>query len=409
MGLRKGCAIAAKAMFGVLFVLLSGNVLAQAADTIVNWGASANGGVATVSSTASSTDYPATSLNDGEPLGLTWGHGDGWRSAGTSKSGDWAQITLADRQTIHAVTVYSAPDGVVLDAEDIDNRSFSRVGVVDFDVQISNGKGNDWKTIAHVSGNHLIKRSVAFAPVSAGAVRIVGNTGGTDGVGVVEIEIWGATRIDNVAAANAHAVATVDSTYGPLFPASALNDGVTDGKNWGAAPDGGWMNGSSDPFPNHVDIAFPAIQVINTVTVWTLQDDYEHASAPGESTQFSKDGLTDFDVQVLNNGWTTVASITGNSLVKRTVTFPPIATSYLRIVNKAGLNSYARIVEVQAWGIAAAGVPFLTGMEPRSGQVGDTVTLRGVNFSAIATANAVTFNGTPAKIATASNGTWIYK
>ncbi|MBN8886231.1 MAG: IPT/TIG domain-containing protein, partial [Rudaea sp.] len=376
----------------------------------MDWAASANGGAASVSSTASSADYPAASLNDDAWLGSTWGHGDGWRAA--TKANEWAQVTFATAQTIHAVTLYSAPDGVVVDADGIDARTFTRVGVVEFDVQVSNGHGNNWKTVAHVSGNHLIKRSVSFAPVSAGAVRVICTSGGSEGIGLVELEAWGASGIGNVALPMASknkdktpaptATIVADSASEELYPATAMVDGIVDGKDWGNAATGGWMSAGEGAFPTTVELAFEKPQVLDAVTLWTLQDDYEQGGEPTDSTTFTKWGLTAFDVQVWRNGWVTVAQITDNNLVKRTVTFAPTAAMRLRIVAKAGLAGAARIVELQAWGVEMTGLPRLTGLRPQQAAVGETVTLSGENFSRIATADRVLFNGIAGEVTQAS-------
>ncbi|WP_018974452.1 IPT/TIG domain-containing protein [Rudaea cellulosilytica] len=400
MGLRKGCAVAARATFGVLFVLLSGKGLAQTTDTIVNWASAAQGGLAVTSKTSNA--YPASSLNDGDRVGVTFGHGGGWLGKTNGSTPDWAQIRFAQARTINTVTVYSPQDNLATASEPNEVQTFTQVGAVGFDVQVQ--AGSDWTTVAHVTGNKLIKRTVSFVPVKTTAIRVVGTAGTKTGIGIVEIEAWGAAGIDNVAAASAHAVASASSSYGPNFSASSLNDGVTNGTNWGLAENGGWANSSDDAFPNSAEIAFPAMQVVNAVTLWTLQDNYAAASAADDSTAFTQYGVTDFDVQVLTDAWVTVASVTGNNLVKRTVTFPPTAASGIRVVNNAGLNGYARIVELQAWGVPATGVVRLTGMEPRSGQAGDTVTLYGENFSIVPQANVVTFNGVAANVLRATSG-----
>jgi hypothetical protein len=65
---------------------------------------------------------------------------------------------------------------------------------------------------------------------------------------------------------------------------------------------------------------------------------------------FSKYGIKDFTVQGWNGAnWVTVGSVTGNNLVKRTVSFAAITTDRIRIQVTAALVSYSRIVEVEAW------------------------------------------------------------
>ena len=50
------------------------------------------------------------------------------------------------------------------------------------------------------------------------------------------------------------------------------------------------------------------------------------------------------------SGWVTLATVTGNNLVKRTVTFTPYATDRIRINVTNGLGNYSRATEVEAWG-----------------------------------------------------------
>jgi hypothetical protein len=51
------------------------------------------------------------------------------------------------------------------------------------------------------------------------------------------------------------------------------------------------------------------------------------------------------------SAWTTVASVSGNNLVKRTAWFPAYATNAIRIVvNSTQDGAWSRITEVEAWG-----------------------------------------------------------
>src|SRR5207244_522840 len=70
---------------------------------------------------------------------------------------------------------------------------------------------------------------------------------------------------------------------------------------------------------------------------------------PTDTMTFSNYGLTAFDVQVLNGStWTTVASVSGNNNVKRSVNFAAVTTSAIRIVCNNALTSYSRVIEVEA-------------------------------------------------------------
>ena len=66
---------------------------------------------------------------------------------------------------------------------------------------------------------------------------------------------------------------------------------------------------------------------------------------------FSKYGITAFQVQGWNGtAWITLGSVSGNNLVKRTVSFASFATDRIRIQVTGALASYSRITEIEAWG-----------------------------------------------------------
>ena len=66
---------------------------------------------------------------------------------------------------------------------------------------------------------------------------------------------------------------------------------------------------------------------------------------------FSLRGLTDFAVQGFDGAnWVTLATVSGNRLVKRSVTFAPYATDRMRIQITHALASWSRVTEVEAWG-----------------------------------------------------------
>ena len=86
--------------------------------------------------------------------------------------------------------------------------------------------------------------------------------------------------------------------------------------------------------------------------IFTLQDAYNAPADPTPAMTFSLYGVTDFDVQYWNGGsWVTVpgGSVSGNNLVWRKFTFPPLATSAIRVnVRKAPVR-YSRITEIEAY------------------------------------------------------------
>jgi hypothetical protein len=46
----------------------------------------------------------------------------------------------------------------------------------------------------------------------------------------------------------------------------------------------------------------------------------------------------------------TLATVSGNNLVKRTVTFAAFTTDRIRVNVTGALNGYSRITEIEAWG-----------------------------------------------------------
>src|SRR5205823_5170291 len=81
-----------------------------------------------------------------------------------------------------------------------------------------------------------------------------------------------------------------------------------------------------------------------------------HPVDPSDTMTFSLFGVTDFTVQSWNGTtWVTVATVNGNTLVKRTVTFAPVATASIRIVTTNALNGFSRLTEVEAWSTGPSG------------------------------------------------------
>jgi len=100
-----------------------------------------------------------------------------------------------------------------------------------------------------------------------------------------------------------------------------------------------------------VQIVFNGQKTIDHVIVYTLQDNFGSGLEPTNSTTFSNYGVTAFDVQGWNGAsWVTLGTVTGNNLAKRTVNFSAFATDRIRVNVNNALNSYSRIVEIEAWG-----------------------------------------------------------
>jgi hypothetical protein len=157
----------------------------------------------------------------------------------------------------------------------------------------------------------------------------------------------------NVAAQVNGGVATASSAYsapGTNYLPSGANDGDRKGINWGQG--GGWNDGTANAFPDSLQVNFNGTFTINRVDVFTVQDNYTAPVEPTSSLAFTQWGLTSFQVQYYNGAtWLDVpgGNVTNNNLVWRTLTFPPLAASAIRVLVNSALNVYSRIVELEAW------------------------------------------------------------
>ena len=134
-------------------------------------------------------------------------------------------------------------------------------------------------------------------------------------------------------------------------PAAALAERLflIKGAGWGNG--GGWADGTSNAYPDWVQIIFNGTKTIDHVVVYTVQDNFASPIEPTDTQTFSLFGVTDFAVQGWNgNGWVTLGTVTGNNLVKRTVSFAAYATDRIRINVTNAMASSSRITEIEAWG-----------------------------------------------------------
>ena len=164
----------------------------------------------------------------------------------------------------------------------------------------------------------------------------------------------------NVAAAANGATAVASSTVNASYPAAGAIDGEHDGNNWGAS--GGWNDGTATVFPDNIQVNLNVIQLIDTIDVYTLKEDFNSGSTVGDFTTFTTTGITNFDVQTWNGAaWVTVpgGSVTGNNRVKRRFSFATsISTDQIRVVvNSSADNYYSRVVEIEAFSCAPVPVP----------------------------------------------------
>jgi hypothetical protein len=158
-----------------------------------------------------------------------------------------------------------------------------------------------------------------------------------------------ASRV-NVAAATNGGSAFASTEHSAGYAASGAINGERAGLNWGNG--GGWNDGTPGDWPDYLQVAFPAPQLIDEIDVFSVQDNYQAPATPTLGQTFSLYGVTDFQVQTWSGTeWVTVpgGEISGNTQVWRRVTFTPVVTTGIRILVNGALTTWSRITEVEAY------------------------------------------------------------
>ena len=141
-------------------------------------------------------------------------------------------------------------------------------------------------------------------------------------------------------------VATASSTMAG-HPVSTVNNNERTGGNWTNGMS--WTDNTSHTYPDWVQINFSGVKTIDRVVLYTMEDAYASAVEPTDTMTFSLYGITGFTVQTWDGAnWVTQATITGNNLVKRTVSFAAVATDRIRINVTASPDGYSYISEIEA-------------------------------------------------------------
>ncbi len=156
----------------------------------------------------------------------------------------------------------------------------------------------------------------------------------------------------NVAAAINGATASADSTYTSrnYSPVGAI-DGDRKGINWENG--GGWNDNTRDAWPDVLTVNFNGNKSISEIRVYTVQDNFSNPQEPTPAMTAGLYGLLDFDVQYWDGlQWVTVpgGAIRGNDKVMRTITFPDLSTTQIRINVLNARAHFSRITEVEAYG-----------------------------------------------------------
>lgn len=156
------------------------------------------------------------------------------------------------------------------------------------------------------------------------------------------------------------------------FEGENVIDGNQSGQ-WDQCCNAAWVDATPNTYPDWVEVKFPGSKAIDWINVFTVQDDPETSSDATLNETFTKNGITDFDVQYWNGrAWKNVpgGAIRGNRNVWRKIAFPTITTNKIRVFVRKALSGYSRIMEIEAFHINQVPVVTLTGNS--KGRTGST-------------------------------------
>jgi subtilisin family serine protease len=171
----------------------------------------------------------------------------------------------------------------------------------------------------------------------------------TSAASLVTVNAPGTVAVNVAAQANG-GVASASTSYNVGYAASSANNGDRKGLNWGNG--GGWNDATANTFGDWLQVTFNGTYSISEIDIFTVQDNFAAPVDPTPTMTFTQWGSTAYQVQYWNgSAWLDVpgGNIVGNNLVWRRITFSPVSTNAIRIIVNNGLNSYARITEIEAW------------------------------------------------------------
>jgi hypothetical protein len=156
--------------------------------TSVNVALSANGGVASASSTYSSGYAPAGAI-DGERAGIRWAQGGGWNDATADTFPDWLQVNFNGQKTINRIDVFTVQDNYQSPVDPTPAMTFAFYGLTAFDVQTWDG--TTWTTVpgGSVTNNNHVWRTFAFPSIVTDRIRVLAKAGLTHSR-ITELEAW---------------------------------------------------------------------------------------------------------------------------------------------------------------------------------------------------------------------------
>jgi hypothetical protein len=321
----------------------------------INYALATNGGVATASSSYSSS-YLASQANNGDEKGPgSMGDGDYWNDNSVNSFPDSLEIDFNSVKTIDEIDLFMLQDTYWAPNDPNPDMTFTYYGLTGFDVQYWDG--TDWVNVpsGQVTGNNKIWRKFTFSSITTSKIKVVVRASPDGWSRITELEAWGPDAPPtgtNVALSSNGAVATASSSYSSLYLPSHANNG--DRKGPGSIGDGDyWNDASVNSFEDTLEIAFNGTKTIHEIDLYCLQDTYWAPVDPNSAMTFTYYGLKDFRVQYwTGTSWADVpfGNVTNNNKVWRRFSFPDISTTKIRVWITATPDGWSRLTELEAWG-----------------------------------------------------------
>jgi YD repeat-containing protein len=202
--------------------------LPAASQAQTNVALAANGGVASASSNYG-TGYPVAGVLNGDRKGLNWGSGGGWNDATSGSYPDWLQVTFNAAKTLNEIDVFTVQDTYTSPLAPTATMTFTKYGIVDFQVQTWNGGA--WVTVpgGGVTGNNLVWRKFTFAPITTDRFRIYVTKALASYSRLTEVEAWAAAVTNSPPSISLTAPVNGSSLAAPATVNLAANASDVDG------------------------------------------------------------------------------------------------------------------------------------------------------------------------------------
>ena len=336
-----------------------GASFAAPANTTIS--AIANDNDGTVTSVAFYANGTLIGTDASSPYSVPWNNvsAGNYTLTAVATDNDGATTTSS---AVHVSVVVNAPPTVAITSPG-DSASFNAPATITLLANAGDTDGTVQQVAFFANGQPIgtdtsSPYSIAWTSVAAGNYTLTAvatdNQGSTTTSAAVNISVTAVPGRMNMALATNGGTALASSTYSLSYPASGTINGDRKGLNWGAG--GAWCDGTSNTWPDWLEVDFDGLKTIDEVDVFSMQDSYRTPSEPTPSMTFGAYGLKAFQVQYWNgSAWVDVpgGAVANNNLVWRQVQFAAVTTSKIRILVTNALNFYSRVMEIEAWGVAA--------------------------------------------------------